>query len=45
MINYIEGYMIMGCINQSISFSTTNVKNMHLHLDSNPGHWNTVPML
>ena len=25
--------------------STTNVKNMHLHRDSNPGPWNTVPML
>ena len=22
-----------------------NVKNMHLHRDSNPGPWNTVPML
>ena len=26
-------------------FNTTNVKNMHLHRDSNPGPWNTVPML
>ena len=25
--------------------NTTNVKNMHLHRDSNPGPWNTVPML
>ena len=28
-----------------IHFNTTNVKNMHLHRDSNPGPWNTVPML
>ena len=26
-------------------YHTTNVKNMHLHRDSNPGPWNTVPML
>ena len=26
-------------------YDTTNVKNMHLHRDSNPGPWNTVPML
>ena len=26
-------------------YSTTNVKNMHLHRDSNPGPWNTVLML
>ena len=26
-------------------YITTNVKNMHLHRDSNPGPWNTVPML
>ena len=26
-------------------YNTTNVKNMHLHRDSNPGPWNTVPML
>ena len=25
--------------------NTTNVINMHLHRDSNPGPWNTVPML
>ena len=25
--------------------NTTNVKNIHLHRDSNPGPWNTVPML
>ena len=25
--------------------NTTNVKNMYLHRDSNPGPWNTVPML
>ena len=25
--------------------NTTNVKNMHLHRDSNPGPWNTVPIL
>ena len=24
--------------------NTTNVKNMHLHRDSNPGPWNTVPI-
>ena len=24
--------------------NTTNVKNMHLHRDSNPGPWNTVNM-
>ena len=23
--------------------NTTNVKNMYLHRDSNPGPWNTVP--
>ena len=28
-----------------IKLNTTNVKNMHLHRDSNPGPWNTVPML
>ena len=27
------------------SGNTTNVKNMYLHRDSNPGPWNTVPML
>ena len=27
------------------SNNNTNVKNMHLHRDSNPGPWNTVPML
>ena len=27
------------------SWGTTNVKNMHLHRDSNPAPWNTVPML
>ena len=27
------------------SYNTTNVKNMYLHRDSNPGPWNTVPML
>ena len=32
-------------INVSFSKNTTNVKNMHLHRDSNPGPWNTVPML
>ena len=26
-------------------YNTTYVKNMHLHRDSNPGPWNTVPML
>ena len=26
-------------------YNNTNVKNMHLHRDSNPGPWNTVPML
>ena len=29
----------------NIVYHTTNVKNMHLHRDSNPGPWNTVPML
>ena len=29
----------------AILYYTTNVKNMHLHRDSNPGPWNTVPML
>ena len=28
-----------------LSDNTTNVKNMHLHRDSNLGPWNTVPML
>ena len=28
-----------------INHNNTNVKNMHLHRDSNPGPWNTVPML
>ena len=27
-----------------LRINTTNVKNMHLHRDSNPGPWNTVPM-
>ena len=26
-------------------YITINVKNMHLHRDSNPGPWNTIPML
>ena len=26
-------------------YITTNMKNMHLHRDSNPGPWNTLPML
>ena len=30
---------------KSCFVNTTNVKNMHLHRDSNPGPWNTVPML
>ena len=28
-----------------IPHNTNNVKNMHPHWDSNPGSWNTVPML
>ena len=28
-----------------LSYNTTNVKNIHLHRDSNPFPWNTVPML
>ena len=29
----------------TLYYNNTNVKNMHLHRDSNPGPWNTVPML
>ena len=32
-------------VNPELRDNTTNVKNMHLHRDSNPGPWNTVPML
>ena len=35
----------LGHVRVLILSNTTNVKNMHLHWDSNPGPWNTVPML
>ena len=37
LIIYRPGYMYI-----QIMYNTTNVKNMHLHPDSNPGPWNTV---
>ena len=44
----IEAKLLRGLQNlheQLTTYITTNVKNMHLHRDSNPGRWNTVPML
>ena len=35
---------ILHCTYREVD-NTTNVKNMHLHRDSNPGPWNTVPYL
>ena len=42
-----SSYKLSNSISSSLltSIHTTNVKNMHLHRDSNPGPWNTVPML
>ena len=45
-VNVTQGKAEVDIDLESLPFlNTTNVKNMYLHRDSNPGPWNTVPML